>query len=279
MVAKARGTREPTVQAAPAPRATPAPDGLPAPLPSAPASVAFSTRNWQPTAQDTCPKALHDRYSVIGPDGKVYPTWHPPTVIDPATGKTCTFGHEHGRDPRGSKLFDWVAQHFAAPGEEAYAGIPFGAATEALDDYANAHPGTAKRSEDHVGYKIDYANDVPLTTADGATGVTCDYLVRVHQGSHSADALANNVHELLYAARCTDGTEIISNIVARFGAPGQYARGCDGSTVTTTDNGYPSGTGSRAIPDRTCVQSTFLVPPGARPRPGRPTSSGAPTAG
>ena len=164
---------------------TPAPDGLPAPLPPAPASVAFSTRNWQPTAQDTCPKALHDRYAVIGPDGKLYPTWHPPTVIDPATGRTCTFGHEHGRDPRGSKLFDWVAQHFAAPGEEAYAGIPFGAATEALDDYANAHPGTAKRSEDHVGYKIDYANDVPLTTADGATGVTCDYLVRVHQGSHS----------------------------------------------------------------------------------------------
>ncbi len=228
-------------------------------LPPAPPSVAFAQRNWQPTAQDTCPRSLHERYSVIGPGGKLYPTWHPAVVTDPATGKECTFGHEHGRDPRGSDIYDWVAAHFAAPGEEAYAGIPFGAATEALEDY----PGAAKRSEDHVGYKIDYANDVPLTTAAGAHGVTCDYLVRVHQGSHSADALSNNVHELLYASRCTDGTEIISNIVGRFGAPGAYTRGCDpATTVATTPSAYPAGDGARLIPDRACMESDFLVPAG-----------------
>ena len=184
-------------------------------------------------------------------------------VADPATGRECTFGHEHGRDPRGSDLYAWVAAHFAAAPFEAYAGIPFGAATEALDAFADANPGVVRRQEDHVGYKVEFENDVPLTNADGALGVTCDYLVRVHQGTHSPDALSNNGHELLYASRCSDGTEIISNIVSRFGAPGAYTRGCDPTvTVTTSDNGYPAGPGQRLIPDRACMESGFLVPPG-----------------
>ena len=116
-----------------------------------------------------------------------------------------------------------MAAHLAAPGHEAYSGIPFGAATEALDAWA----GAIRRTEDHVGYKIEYENDVALTTAEGALGVTCDFVVRVHQGSHSPDALSNNVHELLYASRCGDGTEIISNVVGRFGDAGEYTRGCD----------------------------------------------------
>jgi hypothetical protein len=248
---------------APLPATAPAPapktDELPPPLPPAPPSIAFAARNWTPAPQDTCPRALHERYSVIGPDGKVYPTWHPAVVTDPATGQPCTFGHEHGRDPRGSDIYAWVARHLAAPGKEAYAGIPFGAATEALEDY----PGAAARSEDHVGYKIDYENDVPLSTASGRIGVTCDYLVRVHQGTHSPDALTNNVHELLYASRCTDGTEIISNLVGRFGAPGEYTRGCDAATaIATAPSPYPAGPGARLIPDRTCMLSGFLVPPG-----------------
>ena len=197
---------------------------------------------------------------MIGPDGKVYPGWHPPVVTDPATGRECTFGHEHGRDPRGSDLYDRVAAHLAAPGHEAYSGIPFGAATEALDAWA----GATRRTEDHVGYKVEYENDVALTTADGALGVTCDFLVRVHQGSHSPDALSNNVHELLYASRCSDGTEIISNVVGRFGDAGEYTRGCDAAvSIATTDNGYPDGPGGRLIPDRACMESGFLVPAGS----------------
>ncbi|HEY6209718.1 MAG TPA: hypothetical protein VIW28_11700 [Gemmatimonadales bacterium] len=41
---------------------------------------------------------------MVGPDGKLHPTWHPP--IDPATG--CSFGPDHGRDPRGSALYAQV---------------------------------------------------------------------------------------------------------------------------------------------------------------------------
>jgi len=258
-----RVLRPGAVQPAPGPPADPpaAPpdDGFP----PAPPSVAFSQRNWQPSAQDSCPRSLHERFSVIGPDGKLYPGWHPPVVTDPATGQPCTFGHEHGRDPAGSDLYEWVAEHFAAAGRERLSGIPFGLATEALEDWAAANPGVPRRQEDHVGYKVEYENDVPLTTAEGALGVTCDYLVRVHQGSHSPDALSNNVHELLYASRCSDGTELISNIVSRFGPAGEYTRGCDPAvTVPATDNGYPDGPGERLIPDRACMETAFLVPAG-----------------
>jgi hypothetical protein len=100
-------------------------------------SVAFGI--WAPGPNETCTKAQHDAYSVVGNDGKVYPTWHPP--VDP-TG--CTFGHEHGRDPRGSDLYRSVGD------------VPFGLANEALEVWDPANP----RREDHVG-KIEWENNCP----------------------------------------------------------------------------------------------------------------------
>ena len=114
---------------------------------------------------------------------------------DPATGRRCTFGHEHGRDPRRSDLYRWIARHLGG-------GLPFGAASEALDAYAAANPGTPSRHEDHVGHKVEWQNDVRLerrarSGARRPIGVTCDFLTKIHQGSHSADAFATNVHELV----------------------------------------------------------------------------------
>ena len=80
-------------------------------------SIAYGV--WAPGPHDTCTRADHDRYSVIGPDSLLYPTWHPP--VDPVTG--CTFGHEHGRDPRGSALYQDVGD------------LPFGYANQQLDIY------------------------------------------------------------------------------------------------------------------------------------------------
>ena len=68
----------------------------PAPIVATGPSRAYGI--WTPGPNDTCTKEQHDAYSVVGPDGKLYPTWHPPT--DPEFG--CTFGHEHGADPRTS---------------------------------------------------------------------------------------------------------------------------------------------------------------------------------
>jgi hypothetical protein len=253
----------PQPPAPPDPAPEPQQDGLPARLPAVPGSVAATTRNWVPTAYDTCPKPLHERFSVVGPDGKRYPTWHPPAVTDPATGRPCTFGHEHGTDPRSSQIYDWAIAHFANATYAAYAGLPFGLAAEALNTWAESNA-TPKRSEDHVGYKVDVANDVALLGADGGKlGVTCDHVTIVHQGSHSPDALSNNVHELLYAVRCDDGTELITDTISRFGNPGEYSRSCEpGVTIATTDNGYPDGEGERLIPDRTCVERDVLVAPG-----------------
>ena len=207
---------------------------------------------------------MHDRFAVIGPDGKKYPTWHPPTVINPATGRSARSVTSTAAIRTASDLHDWVAAHFASAGKEEFSGVPFGLTTEALDAYSAANPGTATRQEDNPGYKVDYENDVALIGADGgALGVTCDYVTLVHQGSHSPDATQNNVHDTLYAVRCSDGTEVIASTLSRFGNGGEYTRSCDpGTKVTTLPTGYPGGAGERSIPDRACVESVFLVPPG-----------------
>jgi hypothetical protein len=41
-----------------------------------------------------CSAAMHDAYTATGPDGTLYPTWHP--QIDPSG---CHFDHEHGSNP------------------------------------------------------------------------------------------------------------------------------------------------------------------------------------
>src|SRR5688500_497553 len=141
---------------------------------------------WTPGPNDTCTKEQHDAFSVVGPDGKLYPTWHPP--VDPTSG--CSFGHEHGRDPRGSDLYQIVGD------------MPLGVANEALETWDPANP----RREDHVGHKIDWENDVRMqvktAVASAILEVTCDILVKLHQGTHSKDAFTNNLHEMVYHVRC-----------------------------------------------------------------------------
>jgi hypothetical protein len=221
--------------------------------------------DWQPTRFDTCPKALHDRYRVRGPDGRWYPTWHPPTVIDPATGRRCTFGHEHGRNPRNSQLWPWI--------RDLQGGIPFGYANAMLDEWNAARGITgAMRHEDHVGHKIEWQNDVRLhVSVDGRRvpiepPVICDVLGKLHQGTHSPDALAMNLHELAWFARCTDGTEMALTVLSAIGAPGSFHRSCGRGVEVVVDRTPPPpvvrGRGMRFIPDRTCVERHILVPAG-----------------
>lgn len=205
---------------------------------------------WSPTSWDTCSKEIHDRYSVVGADGKLYPTWHPP--VDSRTG--CTFGHEHGRNPAGSDLYNTTGD------------IPFGLANEALDTW---DPSGA-RHEDHFGHKIEWENNVSLQRSEGGNridiGVTCDFLTKIHQGTHSKDAFTNNLHELAYHVRCSDGTELHATIMVAFGTPGEFVRSCDKATAvsagTATPLNSPPGNGVRFIPDRSCIDQYILVPPG-----------------
>ncbi|HEV8264136.1 MAG TPA: hypothetical protein VGQ06_04235 [Gemmatimonadales bacterium] len=204
---------------------------------------------WTPGPNDNCTAAQHDAYSVVGPDHKRYPTWHPP--IDPVSG--CSFGHDHGRDPRGSALYRMVGA------------IPFGYANEQLDVY---DPLTT-RHEDHFGHKVEWENDVRMhfgsDAADAMFDIRCDVLTKLHQGTHSKDAFTNNLHELAYHIRCTDGTELHVTFLAQIGTPGEFVRSCDGATIvvgTASPPNSPAGGGERIIPDRTCVDQDILVPAG-----------------
>ena len=205
---------------------------------------------WQPGEHDTCTREQHDAYAVIGPDGKAYPTWHPPTGPG-----GCSFGHEHGRDPHGSDLYADVD------------GLPFGYASEmrALADPANP------RDEDHVGHKVEWENDVQLSlSGQGTTSATtvCDVLLKLHQGTHSKDAFTNNLHELIYHLRCEDGTEMHVTLLVAIGRPGEFERSCAPTERVMvgppTPANSPAALGARLIPDRGCVERYLLVLPGER---------------
>lgn len=224
---------------------------------------------WTPAARDTCTQAQHDAYSVIGPDGKRYPTWHPPTGPN-----GCTFGHEHGHDPSGSNLYADI--------QALYGGVLFGYANETLDAWnAVNNITTGMRHEDHVGHKIEWANNITVyesTTTGGANrralAVTCDFFMKIHQGTHSKDAFTNNMHELLYAMQCHDGpggaigSKVIITKMVVFGDPGGFDEGSVAGGFTPIQVGpaspanSPSGPGLRSLPTINRVLQSMLVPAG-----------------
>lgn len=224
-----------------------APTSLFDPPPVVGDAVAFAI--WAPGPEDSCAAEVHDQYWTVGPDGLRYPTWHPP--VDPQSG--CTFGHEHGRDPAGSDLFEIVGP------------IPFGYANEHLEAGGFGAP----RNEDHVGHKVEWENDIVMN-AGAALSVTCDILVKMHQGTHSPDAFTNNLHEVAYHIRCSDGTGFSATLLTPIGTPGELVVSCDRERHVTAGVANPSispdGGGKRAIPDASCVQDRVLSPSDGRPR-------------
>lgn len=116
-------------------------------------------------ALPACTAAQHDAYSVTGPDGVKYPTWHP--QIDPQAH--CTFGHEHGSDP-GAILPSVGFPYTVSP-----AAPPFG--------YAAAKMGMA---EAHQGFKVFAFND-----RNGHL-----WRIAVHMGSAGAGRVCTRFHEV-----------------------------------------------------------------------------------
>lgn len=226
-------------------------------------------------------KKFHDSFSVIGPDGKRYPTWHPPVAIDPVTKASCRFGHEHGKDPSTFPNFNEIKQFYAYNGDVAHSGIPFGYVNEQLDAWTASNGSAIKmRHEDHVGNKVEWEVNVMVNMSNPndqntkiPTGVTCNYFSAVHQGTSTHDAFQNNIHGVFYMSKCSDGQDLKLNKLVKFGQAGQFLRICDavGDRTTVINTGfsysnpaYP-GTpqdGTRNITDRSCIVDNFLVPNG-----------------
>lgn len=178
---------------------------------------------WTPVSGvDTCTQAQHDAHFVIGPDGKKYPTWHAPTDTN-ADSTTCTYGHEHGPDPRNlGSFYTEIKRHFAwdedssgtiEDDELAASGIPFGYVAEQLDAYNSANGISTfdgQRHQEHTAYKIIYGTRVRNRMVGGsaqAYDLTCQHLVAVNQNTFSQDAFASNVHEATVAMDCNSGSK------------------------------------------------------------------------
>ncbi|MBG6122764.1 hypothetical protein [Corynebacterium aquatimens] len=215
---------------------------------------------------DMCTGTDHERFMVTAPDGRKYDGWHP-TVITRADGSTCAFGHEHGDNPEDSKIYAWTMEKLnqIAPNGQAVTGIPFGYVGHQSVEYAQqASTNPAHRHEDHYGHKVFVVNDVKLVNEDRTKGyvedskgkpVTCNYLIKLHQGTHSSDATNNNAHELFYAVQCSDGTEAVVSTLDTFGNPNEFTENCSGKTIKTSGSNLPAGAGGkRRIPTSDCLK-------------------------
>ncbi|MFC6233937.1 hypothetical protein ACFPZL_02420 [Leucobacter soli] len=254
--------------------------------------------SWTPSEYDTCTAAEHNEYAVIGPDGKLYPGWHPP-VHERADGTTCAFGHEHGDDPRNSDIYAWAMEQYAAEAAAApnnreivtvdkaageyldvatdrALGLPFGYGSERLTEYSNANPTgpNVHRHEDDPGHKVIVSNNQKLrdgsntaikfpNTFGAPTELACDYLMKMHQGSHSNDPTKNNTHELFYAVQCNDGTKIFATTMTNYGNANELHSSCTRpfsggqsapTAVPTIGSDLPRGDGGmRLIPTADCI--------------------------
>uniref|UniRef100_A0A7S1VV90 Uncharacterized protein n=1 Tax=Grammatophora oceanica TaxID=210454 RepID=A0A7S1VV90_9STRA len=152
-------------------------------------------------------KDLHDRFFVVADNNKAYHTWHPPVY------EGCIFQHEHGDDAKESNVFDYAE------------GYPsFGYVTSLYTD----------REEDHFGEKITIANDIRMAIGKPQDklvvydpNITCQWYSKLHQGSYSADAFSNNLHEYQLTFVCDD-TQFSSNTsfsvkaMIQWGAPNEF---------------------------------------------------------
>ncbi len=208
-----------------------------------------------------CSIGVHNSYwtAVRSSDGTLtyYPSWHPP-VHDPGGPEECRFTHEHGLDPRSSDLYDEA--------HPTNVGVPFGL----------VHPGTggvSGRVEDHVGHKVVVENDLQLTLnnpySEGTAlqlfepngqPITCDWYSKLHQGTHSIDALGFNLHEYYLNYSCDDGTEVRIKEMSDFGfeTPG---------TPVVAQPGFPLAGGNGSVASDCGWFATNLPAPASDPDP------------
>jgi hypothetical protein len=174
----------------------PSPTSTPEPEPPTPAPTQ-TTSEVAVIPGQLCPPLVHDAYVVTGPDGRSYPTWHPP--VDPRYG--CFFGHEHGADPRTSNADNTLPA--------------FG--------YAAALMGM---NEPHVGFKVFSVNAGTVTDGLTATG---DFRIVFHMGTSGVGRFTERFHSVEYDYVARDGSGRFARVygMADTGDTGQNGSTCD----------------------------------------------------
>jgi hypothetical protein len=212
-------------------------------LPPADKVRASSFGLWAPGKAWECPAWLHNTYWVKGSDEKIYHTWHPPVEFNHETGQYCAFGHEHGDDPSLSNAFE-------AGGWPAF-GI--------LNETHAGHEHHNERREDHNGHKTRVKNGAVGTVTGKNTPFTCDYVTKVHMGTHSPDALVNTIHEAIRWGRCQGTDAFLIHKFSTYGTPGSFkeaeAQGCNQPVtpgLAASPTAQPNVFGHRAIPTKDC---------------------------
>jgi hypothetical protein len=93
-------------------------------------------------------------------------------------------------------------------------------------------------------------------------GNRCDILIKMHQGTHSPDALTNNLHEMHFNTTCNNGIHVRWKNLHPFGPPGGAFVNCTAGSndyfytfgVATPSNS-PTGGGARNVPDIGCARA------------------------
>ena len=141
----------------------------------------------------TCFATVHDKYVTVGPDGKMYRTWHP---VQDTSG--CTFGHEHGDDPSRSTIYTGNP-------------VPFG--------YIASNLGM---DEPHVGFKCFVHNK---GTKNDESGVMLhDAYYCFHMGTGGTARYTARFHSIEFHAKTSDGTIMNLGVMADVGNVGSI---CD----------------------------------------------------
>lgn len=168
------------------PTATATPTNTPTVAPSPTATTEIQPTPPLPVSGTECPEWVHALYVTVAPDGNTYPTWHPQTHYFDAEN-WCYFSHDHGVDPRLSKVNEF-APEFAAP--------PFGYVGAAVD-----------MVEPHVGFKV-FVWNCGDRSVEGYISAFNARLV-VHMGTGGVGRYSQPFHSIEYTATACDGSWVM----------------------------------------------------------------------
>jgi hypothetical protein len=195
------------------------PTSTPVPVPPTPTPIPANRET--PVAGQLCPSWVHDQYVATGIDGKLYPTWHPPT--DPTY--KCWFGHEHGDNP---------------------AGAPALRGRSVVFDYVGMQVGA---DEPHAGFKVFRWDNVHHPNAPNHDGAFL--LMVVHQGTSGAARFTTVHHSVVFDYyNPNDGREVHIQMMAPFG---QLLVGCGANDPTMVLSQQQANVpGARQVPADKC---------------------------